>query len=143
MGSQLGEVISDPSQSFQYLGLHFRSDLGVVCPAHHLLDKLQQDLTALTTQTLVTPRKLQTFLGLLNFLAPIVNLGRLHMRPIQHWLSSLWDHTLASIDLPLTVTPDLVEAIEVWSDTGWILQGVPLLSLQPDLYLCTDSSMEG
>ena len=63
------------------------------------------------------------------------------MRPIQHWLASRWDHSLSSIDLPLPLTPDLLEAIEVWLDTEWILQGVPLLS--PDLYLCMDISMEG
>ena len=60
-----------------------------------------------------------------------------------HWLASRWDHTHPSIDLPLTVTHDLLEAIKVWSDTEWILHGVPLLSLQLDLYLFTDSSMEG
>ena len=65
------------------------------------------------------------------------------MRPIQHWLTSYWDHSLASIDLPLTVTPNLLEAIEVWSDTEWILQGVLLLSAQPDIHLFTDSSIEG
>ena len=90
-----------------------------------------------------SPRELQSFLGLINFLSPIVDLGRLQVRPIQHWLAFRWDHSLAAIDLPLTVTPDLLEAIGVWSDTGWILQGVPLLSLKPDLYLCTDSSLEG
>ena len=94
-------------------------------------------------QILVTPRELQAFLGLINFFALFVNLGRLHMRPRQHWLACRWDHTLSSIDLPLLVTPDLLEAIKVWSDTEWILQGVPLLSPQPDIYLCTDILMKG
>ena len=40
-------------------------------------------------------------MGLINFLALLVDLGRLHMRPIQHWLASSWDHTLPSIDMPL------------------------------------------
>ena len=65
------------------------------------------------------------------------------MRPIQHWLASRWDHSLPSIDLPLRITPDMLEVIGVWSDAGWTLQGVPLLSPQPALHLFTDSSMEG
>ena len=92
---------------------------------------------------LVSPRELQSFVGLFNFLALTVDLGRLHMRPIQHWLASRWDHTLPSIDLPLTVAPDLLEAIRIWADTEWILQGVPLFSPQPELYLFTNSLMEG
>ena len=88
-------------------------------------------------------RELQSFMGLFNFLALSVDLGRLHMRPFQHWLAFHWYNTLPSIDLPLSVTPDLLEAIGVWSDTEWILRGVPLLSPQQDLYLFTDSSLEG
>ena len=131
------------SQSFKYLGLHFRSDLKIVHPADDLLDRLHQDLNVFTRKILVISRELQSFVGLINFLAPIVDLGRLHMRPIQLWLASRWDHTLLSIDLPLTVNPDLLEAIKVWLGTEWILQGVPLLSLQLDYYLFTDSSMQG
>ena len=56
-----------------------RSDLSVVCPTEHLMDKLQRDLTALSSQTLVTLKKFQSLLGLLNFFAPLVSLGRLHI----------------------------------------------------------------
>ena len=89
------------------------------------------------------PRELQSFMGLFNFLALSVNVGRLHMRRFHHWLASRWDHTLPSIDLFLSVTLICWIAIGVWSDTEWILRGVPLLSPQPVLYLFADSSMEG
>ena len=104
-----------PSQSFEYLGLRFRTDLGVVLPADHLLEKLHRDLNVLTRKILVTPRELQSFLGLINFFAPVVDLGRLHMRPIQHWLASRWDHSPISLDLSVKVTPDLLE-----SDQGMV-----------------------
>ena len=58
-----------PSQSFEYLGLAFRSDLEVVRPADHLLAKLQWELTTFRSQIFVTPRNFQSLLGLLNFLA--------------------------------------------------------------------------
>ena len=44
-----------PSQSFEYLGLFFRSDLEVVHPADHLLAKLQRELTVFESQTFITP----------------------------------------------------------------------------------------
>ena len=75
---------------------------------------------------LITPNELRSFLGLINFFAPLLDLGRLHMRLIQLWLASRWYHSLSSIDLPLPFTPDRLEVIEVWSDRDCILQGVPL-----------------
>ena len=95
---------------------------------HRLRYSLPSRSPARKIHVLVTLRDLQVFLGLSNFFALNVDLGRLHMRPIQVWLASHWVHSLSSIDLPLPVTPDLLEAIEVWSDTEWILQGVPLKS---------------
>ena len=74
----------NPSQSFEYLSLRFRSDLEIVDLADHLLDRLHRDLTVLMRKIPITPRELQSFVGLINFLAPIVDLGRLNMRPIQH-----------------------------------------------------------
>ena len=76
MESQCRQFISDSSQSFEYLGLAFRSDLEVVHLADHLLAKLQRELTTFRSQIFVTPRNFQSLLELLNFLAP---LGRLRM----------------------------------------------------------------
>ena len=55
-------------------------------------------------EILVTPRESQCVLGLINFFAPLVDLRKLHMRAIQHWIASRWDHSLSSIDPPLPVT---------------------------------------
>ena len=44
----LGKSSLTPSQSFEYLGLRFCTDLEVVRPADQLLDKLHQDLNVLT-----------------------------------------------------------------------------------------------
>ena len=83
VGGHVEKSSLTPSQSFKYLRLCFCSDLSVVCPTDHLLDKLLQDLhvTVLSNQILVPLRELQSFLGVINFLASLVNLGRLHMHP--------------------------------------------------------------
>ena len=101
-------------------------------PAEHLLVKLESKVLELRAQLQITPRNLQ------EILAPLVRLGRLHMRPIQFWLAARWDDSLSRIDLPLLVDTELRDALIVWSETGWILQGLQLLSLIPDLF--TDSS---
>ena len=70
-------------------------------------------------------------------------MGRLHMRPLQFWLSQRWDHSLLSIDRPVKVTSELRDALEIWTDTACLLQGVLLTSPSPDLYLFTDNSLKG
>ena len=74
-------------------------------------------------------------LGLLNLLAPLVALGHLHLRPLQFWLSQHSDHSLLYIDWPVEVTSNPRNALEIWTDTVWLLQRVPLISLSPDCYL--------
>ena len=65
------------------------------------------------------------------------------MRPLQFWLSQRWDHSILSIDRPVMVTPELRDALKIWTDSAWLLQGVPLTSPSPDCYLFIDSSLEG
>ena len=119
VGGQFGEIISGPRSGFRV----YRSTLSDrpqdSYPADYLLDKLQRDLGAIRKQILITPRELQSFLGLINFLAPIVDLGRLHMHPIQLWLTPGWDYSLSSIDLPVRVTPIFWKRLRY----GWIQIG--------------------
>ena len=126
-GSLLQNSSLTTSQSFEYFGLHFFTYLKIVRPTNHLLDKRHQDLSVLMRSFLILRGNCSPSWDLSIFFAPIVDLGRLHMRPSQLWLASRWDHSPASLDLPVQVTPDLLEVTGVWSDTVWILQGVSLL----------------
>ena len=72
-------------------------------------------MTVFFTQILVTLKKLQSVLGIINFLAPLINLGHLHMRSRECWLSSRWDHTLPSIDQQLQADFELDKP----SKSGW------------------------
>ena len=84
---------SDSQSEFQISG---PSDLEVVRPTDQLLDKLQLDLT-IYSHIFITPRNFQSLLGLLNFLAPLVVLGCLHMSPNQFWLLKHWSLSYPSI----------------------------------------------
>ena len=108
-----------PSQSFGYLGLCFHADLSVVRPLDHLLDKLQRDLMALSNQMFITPRKLQALLGMLNFFALLVVLGSLH--PLQFCLTSCWDLSLYTINLPIQINVELRDALKIRTDMTWLL----------------------
>ena len=71
------------SLTFQYLGLHFVTDLDLVRPADHLLVRIESRVLQLRAQLQSTPQKLQEFFGLVNFFALLVCLSRLLMMLIQ------------------------------------------------------------
>jgi hypothetical protein len=82
------EVI--PSQDFVFLGEYFRMDLGLVFPPEKKYLALRQFILTLLAKTSVNARQFSQLLGLLNSLADVVRLGRLHIRPLQFYLLEHW-----------------------------------------------------
>jgi hypothetical protein len=82
------EVI--PSQDFVFLGEHFRTDLGLVFPPEKKFLALHQFILTFLAKTSVIARQFSQLLGLLNSLADVVQLGRLHIRPLQFYLLEHW-----------------------------------------------------
>ena len=90
------EVI--PSQDFVFLGEHFRTDLGLVFPSEEKFLALRQFILTFLAKTSVTARQFSQLLGLLNSLADVVQLGRLHIRPLQFYLLEHWTRLLRQSD---------------------------------------------
>jgi hypothetical protein len=82
------EVI--PSQDFVFLGEYFRMDLGLVFPPEKKYLALRQFILTFLAKTSVNTRQFSQLLGLLNSLADVVRLGRLHIRPLQFYLLEHW-----------------------------------------------------
>ena len=81
-----------PSQDFIFLGEHFLTQQGLVLPPQEKFQNLCSRVHLFLSQKTVTSRQFSQLLGLLNSLADVVPLGRLHIRPL-HFLST---PTLAS-----------------------------------------------
>jgi hypothetical protein len=79
-----------PSQDFVFLEEHFRTDLGLVFPPEGKLLALRQFILTFLAKTAVTARQFSQLLCLLNSLADVVQLGRLHIHPIQFYLLEHW-----------------------------------------------------
>jgi hypothetical protein len=62
-----------------FLGEHFRMDLGLVFPPEENLLALRQFILSFLAKTSVTARQCSQLLGLLNSLADVAQLGRLHI----------------------------------------------------------------
>jgi hypothetical protein len=89
------------------------------------------------------PRALQAALGLFNFLSNYVALGRLHLRPLQHWLRQRWVTDVETLDIDLTVTTSLRAHLLPWKNEEWLMEGLPLVTPSPTVLLFTDSSLSG
>jgi hypothetical protein len=120
-----------PSQDFVFLGEHFRTDLGLVFPPEEKFWALRQFILTFLAKTSVTARHFSQLLGLLNSLADVVQLGRLHIRPLQFYLLEHWtpfsQDWAAFIPIPEVLSPHL----SWWLQRENVMTGFPLASPVP------------
>ncbi|KAG6935944.1 ORF V, partial [Chelydra serpentina] len=69
--------------------------------------------------------------------------ARLRLRPLQAWLSSVYRPRRDSLDLVLTVPPQVLASLNWWLDPKKVLEGVLFHPSQPSLALTTDASSLG
>lgn len=87
----------------------------------------------------------RTWLKLLGVLAatiPSVAYARLHARPIQWYVKRHWRASRGLL-WPVMVRLNLVTALQWWTESLNLSQGLPFQSPSHDLTVTTDSSMEG
>ncbi len=86
----------------------------------------------------------QRMLGLMVAASPVLQLGLLHMRPIQFWLkqrvpSAAWHHGCHRI----TVTRACVSTLARWRDRFWLKRDVILDTTHRRKVVTTDASNKG
>ncbi|CAG2256894.1 unnamed protein product [Mytilus edulis] len=101
-----------PSQIFNFLGEPFRTDLGLVLPQEEKVVKVSQ--LALTQFSSVPARQLLQLVGFLISIMDVIPLGRLHIRPIQWYLSEFW-HPISQLwEAPVPILPPLLPHLQWW-----------------------------
>lgn len=133
-----------PSQRFRYLGVEFESTSGLMFPPSDRVERIISLTTTLSRASKVRARFILQWLGLVNSAADQVDLGRLHMRPVQIWLLAVWRPSSGQLDASLSLPGPLLQIVwEFWSDRNRLLRGVPLRPHQVSDYLVTDASQLG
>lgn len=139
-GISLEKSDLDPSQLFKYIGIFFKTLLGVMVPPEDRLASIRR-LGQLLLETRPQAKDWASFIGLISSAERQVPFGRLRIRPIQQCLARQFSWGLD----PGTkeVLPDLpaLEAVRWWMDSANTMKGMPLGQFQPDLSLYTDASM--
>ena len=130
-----------PSQRVQYLGVVFHLDtLLLSLPEDKIVSIESQCQSAIRSPSL-SRRHLERLVGLLNFAAPFVPLGRLRLRPVVAWMNS---HTTASLrDSPVPLDQTLKELLAPWTAPSLLRSPVPMTTPPPSLELMTDASRSG
>ncbi|XP_070188787.1 uncharacterized protein [Littorina saxatilis] len=132
-----------PSQEFTFLGMDFNTVSQTVRPAMSRILRLRALLSALLRRSHASARVLTSLLGMMESLAPLLPLGRLHKREFQRQFRDRWSQTNHHWDSLVPLRPWLKESTTQWSDNEWLLQGVPINLPPPTSELFTDASHFG
>ena len=133
-----------PSQDFVFLGIHFNtaSDVVIVRPSEDIRDRLDKQLQKLKANPEVTATHLASIFGLLQYMAPMVPLGRMRLRPIQWRIKSLWNQATGQWTDRVVLPQVLLRKLQWWISQE-ALKGVPSVSPEAQLTMFTDASSSG
>ena len=118
-------------------------DLGLVFPPEENLLALRQFILSFLAKTSVTARQFSQLLGLLNSLADVVQLGRLHIRPLQFYLLEHWTPSSQDWEASIPILEVLSPHLSWWLQRENVMTGFPLAYPVPSLTLFTDASLLG
>lgn len=133
----------NPSQSFLFLGEHYRTDLGQIFPPEEKFLSLCQRIQFFLDSPSVTARQFSQLLGYLNSLADVIPLGRLHIRPLQFYLQEHWEPASLDWEAIVPILPALHPHLVWWMHRDNVMIGVPLSQPVPTQTLYTDASLLG
>ena len=84
-----------------------------------------------------------SMLGSPNAAADLVQLGRLHMRPLQFHLLANWKPHRDSLVQPIPISHSCRVAIKWWMNPSIYVAGIPIVIPAPDFHLFSDDSHSG
>ena len=124
-----------PSQDFQFIGMQFNTRQFTVAPLLKMRLKVQSVQQHWMTNPNIAARDLHRLLGVLVFMASLVQWGRLRLRPVQWWATTVWCQRTGSWTDRITVPQ------WVLSEVAWWASPAVLQVLQVTLF--TDASSSG
>ena len=142
MDHQVREVRPPPSQDFQFIGMQSNTRQFTVAPLPKMRLKVQAVHQHWMTNPNITAKDLHRLLGMLVFMASLVQRGRLRLRPVQRWAATSWCQTTRSWSDWITVPQWVLSEVAWWASPA-ILQGVPLAAKETEVTLLTDASSSG
>ena len=129
----------EPKQVFDFVGYQFDLMSGRVRPTPDRWQSLQEKIQALLLLPACPVRQFMSLIGLLTATEKQVQLGRLHMRPIQWHLKSNW-RVPESLEKVIPIPRSLHPHLQWWLEESNVLQGQPLHPVKHALQILIDAS---
>jgi len=144
LGFVINEAKSDlvPSQTFEYLGMLFRTASFTVQPTERRASDLLEFALSLCQRSHASVRQLSRLLGLMESVANLIPLGRVEKRPLQREVKNRASLPL-DYDQSLVLGPWFTQAVSPWLNREWLTSGVPISPERPEQYLYSDASLHG
>ena len=130
------------SQDFQFIGMQFNTRRFTVAPLLKMRIKVQSVLQHWMANLNITARDLHRLLGMLVFMASLVQRGRLRLRPVQWWAATAWCQRTGNWSDGIQVPQWVLSEVAWWSSPA-VLQGLPLAARETEVTLFTDASSSG
>ena len=124
------------------LGCSSTLDNSQWCPYQQLRLKVQSVHQHWMTNPNITARNLHRLLGMLVFMASLVQRGRLHLHPVQWWAARAWCQRTGSWTDGIKVPQWVLSEVAWWASPA-VLQGLPLATKEKEVTLFTDASSSG
>ncbi len=140
LGVNLDKSELSPSQDFVYVGVRFRTDVGLSCPPEPRIQSALGACRQLTQSGKAPAHAWLSLLGILSALEKLVPFGRLHIRPIHFCLRRQFKIGVHTLGREVQLDPPAHSALQWWMDLSHLAVGVPLGPYIPQVTLYTDAS---
>ena len=132
-----------PSQKFTFIGMEFLTQQNLVRVPMDRVQNLFLTIKTFLSLKYVSTRTFLSLLGRLSAAADFVILGRLHLRPLQMCLLSVWKPHILPLDHPISINGMIRSHLQRWMDPNRFETGTTIHPPDPKFFLYTDASLFG
>ena len=132
-----------PSQKFTFIGMEFLTQQNLVRVPADRVQNLFLTIKKFLSFKHVSARTFLSLLGTLSAASDFVILGRLHLRPLQMCLLSVWKPHILPLDHPITINGMIRFHLQWWINPNRFETGTAIHPPDPKFFLYTDASHFG
>ena len=134
---------SIPSQKFTFIGMEFLTQQNIVRVPADWVDSLLLTIKLFLSQTQISAWTFVSLLGKLIAAVDFVLLGRLHLRPLQMCLLSVWRSHILPLNHQALINIIIRFHLKWWMDSNRFVQGTSIHLSNPNTFLFRDASHYG
>ena len=132
-----------PAQKFTFIGMEFLTQQNLVRVPADRVQNLILTIKKIMSAKHVSARTFLSLLGKLSAAADLVLLGRLHLRPLQMCLLSVWKPHILLLDHPISINGMIRSHLQWWINPIRFETGTSIHPPDPKFFLYTDASHYG